>query len=213
VRGDLGSGLAGAVGVTPAGAPEATVSGDIAAELAAQDATLVELHIDRACLAATMVGERGEDLAVDGTAWRVGNAGRLTTTDFRIDFDTGQLTCPNDVVVPVAPGRSVHFPTPAGAACPLRVRCTTSSTGRRVAVHPTRPCWWSCASVSRPPTVARACVNAPRSSTAWPTVGSWQGRRARYLGPRTSLFDLRRVAVVDNLHVIACQPPGSQQAA
>jgi hypothetical protein len=34
-------------------------------------------------------------------------------------------------------------------------------------------------------------------------VGQWQGDRARYTGLRKNLFDLRRVAVVHNLHVIA----------
>ncbi len=34
-------------------------------------------------------------------------------------------------------------------------------------------------------------------------IGHWQGNRARYLGQRKNLFDLRRVAVVHNLHVIA----------
>lgn len=34
-------------------------------------------------------------------------------------------------------------------------------------------------------------------------VGHWQGDHARYLGLRKNLFDLRRVAVVHNLHVIA----------
>jgi hypothetical protein len=36
-------------------------------------------------------------------------------------------------------------------------------------------------------------------------IGRWQGRRARYLGLRKNLFDLRRSAVVHNLHVIARQ--------
>ena len=46
-------------------------------------------------------------------------------------------------------------------------------------------------------------------------VGHWQGRRARYLGTRKNLFDLRRIAVVHNLHVIARQPvtDGHQLAA
>jgi transposase len=44
-------------------------------------------------------------------------------------------------------------------------------------------------------------------------VGRWQGRRARYLGQCKSLFDLRRVAVVHNLHVIARQPVPAKQAA
>ena len=34
-------------------------------------------------------------------------------------------------------------------------------------------------------------------------VGWWQGRRARYRGVRKNLFDLRRCAVVHNLHVLA----------
>ena len=37
-------------------------------------------------------------------------------------------------------------------------------------------------------------------------IGHWQGRRARYNGTRKNLLDLRRVAVVHNLHVIARQP-------
>ena len=37
-------------------------------------------------------------------------------------------------------------------------------------------------------------------------VGHWQGRRARYRGTRKTLFDLCRVAVVRNLHVISRQP-------
>ena len=44
-------------------------------------------------------------------------------------------------------------------------------------------------------------------------VGRWQGRRARYLGQRKNLFDLRRVAVVHNLHVIARAPWATGQAA
>ena len=34
-------------------------------------------------------------------------------------------------------------------------------------------------------------------------VGRWQGRRARYCGLRKNLFNLRRCAVVHNLHVLA----------
>jgi hypothetical protein len=37
-------------------------------------------------------------------------------------------------------------------------------------------------------------------------VGHWQGDTARYRGLRKNLFDLRRIAVVHNLHVIARIP-------
>jgi hypothetical protein len=34
-------------------------------------------------------------------------------------------------------------------------------------------------------------------------LGHWQSNRARYIGLRKNLFDLRRTAVVHNLHVWA----------
>ena len=37
-------------------------------------------------------------------------------------------------------------------------------------------------------------------------IGQWQSDRARYIGTRKNLFDLRRMAVVHNLHVIARMP-------
>lgn len=210
---DLDSGLVPAVGITPANAPEASVTGDIAADLAAQDTTLVELHIDRAYLASMMVRERGEDLTVYCKAWWVRNAGRFIKTDFRIDFDTRQLTCPNDVVLPFEPGRSVHFPKATCAACPLRVRCTTSSTRRSVAIHPDEALLVELRQRQQTPHGRVQLRERTKVEHSLAHIGHWQGRRARYLGPRKNLFDLRRAAVVHNLHVIARQPPGGQQAA
>ena len=37
-------------------------------------------------------------------------------------------------------------------------------------------------------------------------IGQWQGNRARYLGIRKNLFDLRRMAVIHNLHILARIP-------
>ena len=210
---DLDSGLVPAVGSTPADVPEAAVTDDIAADVAAQDTTLVELHTDRAYLAATMVGERGEELAVSCKAWRARNGGRSAKTDFRIDFDTGQLTCPNDVVMGFEPGRSVHFPTDACAACPLRVRCTTSSTGRSVAIHPDEALLVELRERQQTPHGRARLRERTKAGHSLAHIGYWQGRRARSLGPRKNLFGLRRAAVVHNLHVIARQPPGGQQAA
>jgi hypothetical protein len=44
-------------------------------------------------------------------------------------------------------------------------------------------------------------------------VTSWQSRRARYRGLRKNLFDLRRCAVVNNLHILSHFPTFLQQAA
>ena len=55
---DLDSRLIVAVGVTPANVPEASVTDAIETDLAAQQCTLRELHIDRAYLASTLVQQR-----------------------------------------------------------------------------------------------------------------------------------------------------------
>ncbi len=73
---DLDTGLIPAVGITPANAPEASVTGDITADLQAAGRRLAELHIDRAYLSSDLVRDRGPDLAVFCKAWRVRNASR-----------------------------------------------------------------------------------------------------------------------------------------
>src|SRR5262249_27209098 len=71
---------------------------------------------------------------------RVRNTGgRYPKTAFGLDFTTGQLTCPAGVTMAFQPGATVHFPTATCAACPLRARCTTSSHGRSVSIHPDEP--------------------------------------------------------------------------
>ena len=61
----------------------------------------------------------------------------------------------------------------------------------------------SYANVNRPRKGAHNFVNGWKPEHTLAHVGQWQGRRARYRGIRKNLFDLRRCAVVHNLHVLA----------
>jgi len=212
---DLDTGLVVAAGITPANAPEASVTGDIAADLEAAGFTLSELHIDRACLSSALVRDRGPDLAVFCKAWRVRNTGgRFAKDQFSLDFDAGQLTCPAGVVMPFAPGKTVRFPAGTCAACPLRARCTASSNGRSVSIHPDEALLAELRERQHTPDGRAKLRERVAVEHALAHVGHWQGRRARYRGTRKNLFDLRRVAVVHNLHVIARQPAtGSYQQA
>ena len=61
--------------------------------------------------------------------------GGFTVDDFTVNAAAGTATCPAGVTRPVSPTRVVTF----GAAChhcPLRQRCTTSTTGRKLVLHP-----------------------------------------------------------------------------
>ena len=204
---DLDTSLVTAVGITPANAPEASVTGDITTDLDAAGLTLAELHIDRAYLSSALVRDRGPDLAIFCKAWRVRNTtGRFPKDQFSLDFAAGQLTCPAGVAMPFQPGKTVHFPKATCAACPLRARCTTSSHGRSVSIHPDERLLAELRQRQQTPEGRAELRERVAVEHALAHVGHWQGRRARYLGTRKNLFDLRRVAVVHNLHVIARQP-------
>jgi len=211
---DLDTGLVPAVGITAANAPEASVTSAIAADLDAAGQTLAELHIDRAYLSSSLVRDRGPDLAIYCKAWRVRNTGgRYAKTDFALDFTSRQLTCPAGVRMAFEPGKTVHFPKPTCAACPLRVRCTTSSNGRSVSIHPDEKLLAELRQRQQTPAGRAKLRERVAVEHALAHVGHWQGRRARYTGTRKNLFDLRRVAVVHNLHVIGRQPDPDEMAA
>ena len=73
--------------------------------------------------------------------------------------------------------------------------------------------WPSCVSANKPrPTWAKLRERVAVEHTV-AHVGHWQGRRARYRGHRTNLFDLRRCAVGDNLHVLSRLPRNNKKAA
>ena len=203
---DLDTGLIPAVGITPANAPEASVAGDITADLEAAGWRLAELHIDRAYLSSDLVRDRGPDLAVYCKAWRVRNAsGRFAKDQFSIDFAAGRLTCPAGASMPFEPGKTVRFPKATCAACPLRQRCTASSNGRSVAIHPDEALLTELRQRQQTAQGREELRERVQVEHALAHVGHWQGRRARYLGTRKNLFDPRRVAVVHNLHIIARQ--------
>jgi transposase len=211
---DLDTGLVTAVGITPANAPEASATSGITADLDAAGLRLAELHIDRAYLASDLVRDRGPDLVIFCKAWRVRNtAGRYAKDQFTTDFDTGQLTCPAGVSMPFEPGKTVHFPKATCATCPLRQRCTASSNGRSVSIHPDEALLAELRQRQQTPAGRAKLRERVKVEHALAHVGHWQGRRARYRGTRKNLFDLRRVAVVHNLHVIARQPAEDHQLA
>jgi Transposase DDE domain/Transposase domain (DUF772) len=212
---DLDTGLVRAVGLTPANAPEASVSGGIARDLAYQDdAELKELHIDRAYLWSSLVKERPAELEVYCKAWRVTNGERFPKTEFALDWERGLMRCPAGVVMPFEAGGVVRFPKKRCAECPLRERCTRSkSSGRSVSIHPDERLLEEFRERQSTPEGRAKLRERVKVEHSLAHIGQWQGRRCRYVGERKNLFDLRRSAVVHNLHVIARMPTEQQAAA
>jgi hypothetical protein len=210
---DLDTELVCAVGVTAANLAEAQVADQLKADLDAQHVELGELHIDRAYLSSSLVANRDPDLQIFCKAFPVRNGPRFAKPAFALDFDQGLLTCPNSVTMPFIPGAKVQFPAQVCAACPLRTQCTTSARGRSVQIHPDEALLVELRAAQQTPHGRARLRQRTTVEHTLAHVGRWQGRRARYLGQRKNLFDLRRTAVVHNLHVIARQPSPAQQAA
>jgi transposase len=202
---DLDTGLVRAVGITPANVPEGQVTDALMADLAHQPVTLTELHIDRGYLASKLVRERSPELTIYCKAWPVRNGSHFPKTAFVLDFEQGVIRCPNQIEIPFALDSTVHFPAATCAVCPLRARCTSSSQGRSIRIHPDEPLLQELR--QRHETAAGRAKLRERVKVehSLAHIGHWQGDRARYGGSRKNLFDLRRCAVVHNLHIIAHQ--------
>ena len=200
---DLDTGLIRAVGVTPANAPEASVTPAISADLAKQAVSLKELHIDRAYLSSQLVRERSDELEVYCKAWPVREGKHFHKQAFALDWDRQVIRCPAEQEMPFVPGGVVHFPKETCAQCPLKTQCTTSAKGRSVSIHPDEALLVELRQRQQTPQGRSKLRERVAVEHTLAHIGRWQGRRARYRGLRKNLFDLRRCAVVHNLHVLA----------
>jgi transposase len=107
---DLDAGLIRAVGMTPANAPEASVTEAIVADLDRQAARLDELHIDRAYLSSALARKRPVGLAPFCKAWPVRNGDRLPKTAFAPDWDRRTTRWPERRAPPLHAGRRGPLP-------------------------------------------------------------------------------------------------------
>jgi len=129
------------------------------------------------------------------------NGKRFAKTAFVLDWDNQTICCPNQVTLPFTVAGKVQFPKGICATCPLRERCTTSRQGRSVSIHPDEPLFWELQQRQLTPAGRAKLRERVAVEHSLSHIGRWQGDQARYIGTR--LFDLRRTAVVHNLHVLA----------
>jgi hypothetical protein len=134
---DLDTGLIRAAGVTPANAPEASVTEAISADLDRQAVFLKELHIDRAYLSSHLVRERTSDLEIYCKAWPVRSGKRFSKQAFVLDWERQIIRCPAVQEMPFVPGGVVHFPEDICAQCPS-ARSMYHQHQRPQCQHPSR---------------------------------------------------------------------------
>ncbi|HEY1548965.1 MAG TPA: transposase [Kofleriaceae bacterium] len=202
---DLTSTVILAVAITPANRPEAEATDELLAEIARQQRQLSELQIDRGYLAAPAVASLHADgVPVRCKPFPLRNGGRFTKADFAIDLKAALVTCPEGVIAPIQLGTVTRFPADSCQSCTARERCTISSKGgRSLSIHEHEPLLLELRTRRDTPdgrAALRARVDVEHSLAE---IGRSQGGKARYLGARKNLFDLRRHAAVANLFAAA----------
>ncbi len=136
-------------------------------------------------------------------AWPVREGKRFSKQAFSLDWKRQAIRCPAGQEMPFVPGGVVHFPEGTCAECLLQTQCTTNSKGRSVSIHPDEALLVELRQRQQTPEGRKILRERVAVEHTLAYIGRWQGRQARYCGTRKNLFDLRRCAVVHNLHVLA----------
>jgi hypothetical protein len=204
---DMDAQLIVACAVTPANRPEVEAMPDLQSDMARDSARadIAQLSIDRGYINSPLASEvfaRGGEVLCK--PWVSRNGTRFRKSDFTINMRSRTITCPAGHTESFVPGEVVEFDAEACDACPRRKQCTSAAPGRgrTVAIalderlqHRLRKL--VATSKGRERLRERVMVEH-----ALAHLSRKQGRRARYLGIRKNVFDLRRHAAVVNLEAV-----------
>jgi Transposase DDE domain/Transposase domain (DUF772) len=193
-----------ACAVTPANRPEEEGAAPLADDIDRQGFTLGEVHIDRAYVNSPIVSSvRSAGGVVLAKPWalRPPKPGLFSKADFHIDLRARTIRCPEGEVESFEPGGTVHFDPEACGPCPRRAQCTQAATGKGRSVsiakdEAQQKKFRKLQATSTGRATLRARVAVEHSLAH---IAARKGDRARYIGTRKNLFDLRRAAAIQNL--------------
>jgi hypothetical protein len=193
-----------ACAVTPANRPEELGAVPIAEDIKRQRLRLVELHIDRAYVNSPVVDDvfaSGGIVFAKPWGQRAHRPGLFAKGDFKIDLRAKTITCPAGEVESFEPGDTVEFDPEACGACPLRSKCTQAASGhgRTVSIAEDEARQRKFRALQKTATGRARLRERTAVEHALAHIRARKGNRARYLGVRKNLFDLRRASTIQNL--------------
>jgi hypothetical protein len=203
---DLDTVLVLAVAVLPANRPEQDAAPSLVQDIAAQGRTIGELYIDRGYVNAPIVDEiRARRGLVVCRPWIARNGKLFPKSAFTINMRDRTITCPAGERQRFVLDSSVEFPAEICRACPLRAKCTDAATdrGRKVAIAANEALQQQLRKRAATPAGRRQLRERVPVEHRQAHTCRRQGRRARYVGTRKNVFDLRRASAISNLEVIA----------
>lgn len=199
---DLDTGLIMACAVTPANRPEAEAAPALKQDIDRQQRAISQLSCDRGYIASPVVAEviadGGEILC---KPWVARNGNRFTKTDFKLNLRDMTITCPAGEVEAIDLGADVEFDADACDRCPLRKQCTTAApgTGRSVTIADDERLQQRLRKLTATASGRERLRERVVVEHSLAHLARRQGKRARYRGTRSNVFDVRRAAAIQNL--------------
>ncbi|WP_394823791.1 IS1182 family transposase [Pendulispora albinea] len=204
---DLDTNLIVACAITPANRPEVEALPSLQADIARipQRNTIAQLSIDRGYINSPMASEvfaRGGEVLCK--PWVSRNGTLFPKSAFTINMRSHTITCPTGQTKSFTPGDFVEFDAEACGRCPLRAKCTSAAPGRgrKVAIARDEPLQHRLRKLMASSKGRERLRERVKVEHALAHLSRKQGCRARYLGVRKNVFDLRRHAAVVNLEAI-----------
>jgi hypothetical protein len=196
-----------ACAVTPANRPEEEAVVPIAEDIRHQKLRLVELHIDRGYVNSPVVDEvfaAGGNVLAKPWAQPAHRPGLFTKRDFKFDLRSQTITCPAGETESFEPGETVLFDPEVCGSCTLRSQCTqaASGKGRTVSIAVDEKRQEKFRKFQQTKTGRAVLRQRTYVEHALAHIAARKGYRARYVGVRRNLFDLRRAAAIQNLEGI-----------
>lgn len=203
---DLDSGVIAACALTPANRPEEEATPDLERDLARQNLKIRELYIDRgytdSSISLEVLAQGGQVVCRPRSAY---NFGLYTKDDFDINLAEKTVRCPAGIVIPIRRrDNTVRFSANECNSCSQKKSCTSdkNTKGRCIAIAPDEAFQQTlkefvATSDGRQKLRRRTSVEHKLARLV-----RGQGRKARYVGCRKNLADIRRHAAVMNLEII-----------
>lgn len=196
-----------ACAVSPANRPEEEGAVPLAEDIRRQGFTIGEVHVDRAYVTSPVVSsvlESKGKVFCKPWAQRPHKPGLFSKTDFAIDLRTNTITCPAGQVERFELDETVHFDPEVCGPCPLRASCTQAAAGKGRSVHVAEDeaLQKKFRKLQETPSGRAALRERVAVEHALAHIAARKGSKARYIGTRKNVFDLRRAAAIQNLEAV-----------
>ncbi len=218
IANDLDTELVVACAVTPANRPEGEGTTGLKEDLARYPdrSAIGEVFVDRAYVNSELVdSSSAAGATVFCKPWNMPNGELFSKSDFKLNRRLRLITCPAGNTERFAYGETVEFNPAVCGACSLRSRCTNARNDAGRTVHiavdeQKQQRFRKLVASTKGRAALRQRVHVEHRLAH---LARKQGPRARYLGVRKNVFDLRRITTVMNLEVIQRREAQAAKAA